>query len=110
MLKEKGEITLGGLALKVQALTLDQLQEVMPLFYELVVSGGTIDNARTFSIAKSIISAATGKTPEEVGALPIDSPHEVVRAVNTIAVVCGLVEKKKEEDAPKPGESSIQTP
>ena len=85
---ETGTIVLGGVSYPIQALTLDQIQVVGPLFAKCFGPDGgmSILSAEALGNAAKIISAVLRKPESEIAV----SLEEVGPAVGKIAEVSGL--------------------
>jgi hypothetical protein len=93
------QITLGGKQYEVLPLPLGRLKVAIPAFGRAgeALSAGRMDDATLNDIAL-ILSAGLGKPVEEVEQIPATLP-ELAAAIQVVAEVSGLVERK-----PVPGE------
>lgn len=96
---ETGEITLAGEKVSIQALTLDQLQVVLPALEQMNVAR---DAGERIKQARAVIVAATGKSDEEIGRMPITLP-ELLDSVKAIVKLTGLEEMAKNAKAAATG-------
>jgi hypothetical protein len=94
---ETGEIVLAGETVKIAALTLDQLQEVLPALERLT---NAPDVGARIKECRAVICTVTGKPDAELGKLKV-SLEELLAGVQTICKVAGLEEVGKKLAARK---------
>lgn len=87
-------ITLGGQRIEIAPIPLGKLRKLIPAFAKagFALAAGTADEA-AFDDIMQILSMGTGKSAEELEAMPATFP-EIIEAVGVIAGVCGLAPKE----------------
>jgi hypothetical protein len=87
---ETAEIVLGEEKFTVRAPTLDQLQDILPLFDVMSRAPSLAEKVKA---ARDLVGQVTGKTSEALGAMFI-TPVELLDAADTIARITGLAAVK----------------
>jgi hypothetical protein len=101
-------ITLGAVALPVEAIPLGRLRKIVVTFNAVgrAFAHGAVDDAVLDQVFQ-LLSLGTGKPVAELEEMPGTYP-QLLEAVNVIAEVCGL--RPKEGDAPGEARPGIASP
>lgn len=94
---ETATITLAGEARRIEAFTLDELQQVLPALESVARAAGIGDRIKA---ARAVLAAALGDSEAALGAQKI-SLEELLDAVDAIARVSGLEALKNRAAAAK---------
>lgn len=99
-------IVLGERALPVQPLPLGKLRRLVPAFNRAARAfglGAPDDSA--FDDIFAILCEATGCPAAEIEAIPGGTWPQLMAAIDTVAIACGLKPQEKGEGAPDPGDA-----